>query len=68
MPRFYNHKWNIVGEVCERCRLERRIKVRGDGFKNFQGVKYEYYVNGKWVEERPGCHDNKQFNQTYIRL
>jgi len=32
-----------------------------------RAFKYEYYVNGKWVEERPGCHDNKQFNQTYIR-
>lgn len=66
MPRLYNHKWDILGEVCERCKLERRAKAIMVGPR--RAFKYEYYVNGKWVAERPTCHDNKQFNETYIRL
>ena len=70
MPRFVNHKWDAVtGTVCERCKLERReYTFNGEKFSPHPGKKYEYYVNGKWIQTRPGCHDNKQFNETYIRL
>lgn len=64
MPKFINHKWDAFGEVCERCKLKRRIKVYGDGFVHFNGNRYEYHVDGTWTSERPGCHDNKKSNRT----
>ena len=49
------HKWDLL-DKCEKCGIERRIKVFTTKYTmRVKGKFYEYKINGNWQYEMPSC-------------
>ena len=51
------HKWDKLDDTCKVCGLKRRpCKLLARNLHRFVHF-YEYFMDNKWIKERPECHD-----------
>ena len=57
MSRNY-HKWN--NDICIKCKVIRKTTALSPNLRNrFNTYFYEYFINNKWIQDRPNCNKTK---------